>query len=64
MQCADIIEDVTIGYKLNPGESEAAMQQFAEEKGFEKCGLPPAVGAGIAAGFIVDKTAERAGISS
>jgi C_GCAxxG_C_C family probable redox protein len=59
--CADIIESVTIGHKLNPGESPEAMQQFAEEKGFEKCGLPPAVGAGFAAGFIIDKTAEREG---
>lgn len=59
VQCADIIETVTIGYRLNPGESEAAMQEFAREKGFEKCGLPPAVGAGLAAGFIIDKSAER-----
>jgi len=62
--CADIIESVTLGHKLNPGESPDAMHRFAEEKGFEKCGLPPAVGAGLAAGFIIDRTAEREGLLS
>ena len=61
--CADIIESVILGHRLNPGESPAAMQRFAQEKGFEKCGLPPAMGAGLAAGFIIDKTAERAGLT-
>lgn len=52
--CSDIIEKVTIGYKLNPGESDAAMMKFAGEKGFEKCGLPPGLGARIAAGLMID----------
>jgi C_GCAxxG_C_C family probable redox protein len=52
--CADIIETVILGRKLNPGESEAAMISFASEKGFEKCGLPPAIGARLAAGFMID----------
>jgi len=52
--CADIIEAVILGHKLNPGESEAAMISFAGEKGFEKCGLPPAIGARLAAGFMID----------
>ena len=52
--CADIIETVILGHKLNPGESEAAMISFAGEKGFEKCGLPPAIGARLAAGFMID----------
>jgi len=54
MYCADIIETVILGHKLNPGESEAAMMTFANEKGFEKCGLPPGVGASLAAEFIID----------
>jgi C_GCAxxG_C_C family probable redox protein len=54
MYCADIIETVVIGRKLNPGESDAAMMTFAGEKGFEKCGLPPGTGARLAAGFIID----------
>jgi C_GCAxxG_C_C family probable redox protein len=52
--CADIIETVILGHKLNPGESETAMISFAGEKGFEKCGLPPAIGARLAAGFMID----------
>jgi C_GCAxxG_C_C family probable redox protein len=52
--CADIIEKVIIGRKLNPGESEAAMIDFANAKGFEKCGLPPAIGVRLAAGFMID----------
>lgn len=52
--CADIIETVTIGYRLNPGESEEAMIAFAKEKGFEKCGLIPGIGVGLAADIIID----------
>ena len=52
--CADIIETVVIGKKLNPGESDAAMAAFAGEKGFEKCGLPPGMGAKLTAEFIID----------
>ncbi|NVL93623.1 MAG: C-GCAxxG-C-C family protein, partial [Desulfobacterales bacterium] len=40
MYCADIIETVILGHRLNPGESEEAMITFTNEKGFEKCGLP------------------------
>ena len=54
MYCADIIETVILGHKLNPGESEKAMMTFTNEKGFEKCGLPPAIGASLAAEFIID----------
>jgi C_GCAxxG_C_C family probable redox protein len=52
--CADIIETVTIGYRLNPGESEESMMTFAKEKGFEKCGLVPGTGARLAAELIID----------
>ncbi len=52
--CADIIETVILGHRLNPGDSEEAMMTFAGEKGFEKCGLPPAIGARLAAEFIID----------
>ena len=52
--CIDIIEKVTIGHRLNPGESDAAMATFAEEKGFEKCSMVPGLGARLAAEFIID----------
>ncbi|MBC8275489.1 MAG: C_GCAxxG_C_C family protein [Chloroflexi bacterium] len=54
MYCADIIETVILGHRLNPGESEAAMVAFTGEKGFEKCGLPPGIGVRLAAEFIID----------
>jgi C_GCAxxG_C_C family probable redox protein len=54
MYCADIIENVILGHRLNPGESEAAMVEFSKEKGFEKCGLPPGIGVRLAAGFMID----------
>jgi C_GCAxxG_C_C family probable redox protein len=52
--CADIIETVILGHKLNPGESDESMATFVAEKGFERCGLPPAIGVRLAAEFIID----------
>ena len=54
LYCSDIIETVILGRRLNPGDSEEAMMSFAGEKGFEKCGLPPGMGARLAAEFIID----------
>jgi hypothetical protein len=54
MYCSDIIENVILGHRINPGESEAAMVQFTHEKGFEKCGLPPGLGVRLAAEFMID----------
>jgi C_GCAxxG_C_C family probable redox protein len=54
IHCADIIETVILGHKLNPGESDQAMATFTAEKGFEKCGLPPGIGVRLAAEFIID----------
>jgi C_GCAxxG_C_C family probable redox protein len=54
MLCSDIIEHVILGHKINPGESEESMTTFANEKGFEKCGLPPGIGARLAAEFIIE----------
>lgn len=54
LYCADILEKVILGYRLNPGDSEEAMMTFAGDKGFEKCGLPPGIGVRIAAEFIID----------
>jgi C_GCAxxG_C_C family probable redox protein len=54
MYCADIIEKLILGHRLNPGESEAAMATFAAEQGFEKCALPPGIGARLAAEVIID----------
>lgn len=58
IHCAHIIENVTLGHRLNPGESPEAMELFAAEKGFQKCGLPPGVGVRLAAGIIIDSMKE------
>jgi C_GCAxxG_C_C family probable redox protein len=52
--CANILESVTIGHKINPGESDEAMAAFAQEKGFEKCGVPPGTAVRLAAGIIIE----------
>ena len=54
MYCADIIETVILGHRLNPGDSEEAMVAFASEQGFEKCGLPPGTGVRLAAETMID----------
>jgi len=54
MYCADIIETVILGHRLNPGDSEEAMIAFTNEQGFEKCGLPPGTGVRLAAETIID----------
>ena len=54
MYCADIIETVILGHRLNPGDSEEAMIAFSNEQGFEKCGLPPGTGVRLAAEIIID----------
>ena len=54
LYCADIIEKVILGHRLNPGDSEESMLTFAGEKGFEKCSLPPGIGVRLAAEFIID----------
>lgn len=54
MYCADIIETVILGTRINPGESEQAMMNFASQQGFEKCGLPPGTGVKLATEMMID----------
>jgi hypothetical protein len=39
---------------MDPGASEKNMEAFAKAQGFEKCGLPPGIGARLAAEFIIE----------
>lgn len=52
--CAEIQENVVFEKNMDPGASEDNMAAFAQAKGFEKCGLPPGIGASLAAGLIID----------
>jgi C_GCAxxG_C_C family probable redox protein len=57
MLCAEIQEHVVFGRNMDPGASEEHMAAFAQAKGFEKCGLPPGIGARLAAEFIIESMA-------
>lgn len=37
-----------------PGPNQEHMAAFAQAKGFEKCGLPPGLGARLAAQFMIE----------
>ena len=52
--CSEIQKHVIFGWNMDPGAGEEKMEAFAKAKGFEKCGLPPGIGARLAAGFIID----------
>ena len=52
--CPKLHEDVVFGRYMDPAASLENMQAFAEEKGFEKCGVFPGIGARIAAEIIID----------
>jgi C_GCAxxG_C_C family probable redox protein len=52
--CPKLHEDVVFGRYMNPAASPENMEAFAQEKGFEKCGVFPGTGARIAAEIIID----------
>jgi C_GCAxxG_C_C family probable redox protein len=54
LSCAEIQEHVIFGRNMDPGASEDHMAAFAQAKGFEKCGLPPGIGARLAAEVIIE----------
>ncbi|MBN1907650.1 MAG: C_GCAxxG_C_C family protein [Deltaproteobacteria bacterium] len=56
--CSDIQEKLIFGKNMDPGASAANMGAFASAKGFEKCGLPPGIGARLAAEFMIDRFPE------
>ena len=52
--CPKIQEDMIFGRYMDPAASEENMEAFALVKGFEKCGLPPGIGARLAAEVIIE----------
>jgi len=52
--CPSLHEDVVFGRYMDPAASPENMEAFALEKGFEKCGVFPGIGARIAAEIIID----------
>lgn len=55
--CPKIHEDIVFGRYMDPAASEENMEAFAEEKGFEKCGLLPGIGARLTAEIILESMA-------
>ena len=54
LRCSEIEEHVIFGRNMDPGASQEHMEAFAKAKGFEKCGLPPGIGARLASDFITE----------
>ena len=52
--CPTLHEDVVFGRYMDPAASPENMEAFAQEKGFEKCGVFPGTGARIATEIIID----------
>lgn len=52
--CPKLHEDVVFGRYMDPAASPENMEVFAREKGFEKCGVFPGIGARIASEIIIE----------
>ena len=57
--CAEIQENVIFGRYMDPRGSDENMQAFISEKGYEKCSLPPGIGARLAAEIIIESIQEH-----
>ncbi|MBW1782561.1 MAG: C_GCAxxG_C_C family protein [Deltaproteobacteria bacterium] len=53
-KCRKIHEDIIFGRYYNNADIEEGYAGFVRDKGFEKCGLPPGIGARIAARIIIE----------
>ncbi len=56
--CPKIQEDVVFGRYMDTRASDKNMEVFKQEKGYEKCSLPPGIGARIAAEIIIESIEE------
>lgn len=56
--CPKIQEDVIFGSYMNPRASQENFQAFQKAKGYEKCSLPPGIGARIASKIIIESMEE------
>ena len=52
--CPKLHENIVFGRYMDPAASSENMEIFAQEKGFEKCGVFPGTGARLAAEIIID----------
>ena len=59
LQCREIQEDAIFDRFMDPRASKENMQAFIEAKGYEKCTLPAAIGARIAAEIIIESMEQK-----
>ncbi len=57
--CPKIHETVVFDRYMDPRGSEANFEAFKEAQGYERCALPPGMGARIAAEIIIESMAEK-----
>jgi C_GCAxxG_C_C family probable redox protein len=58
--CPKIHEDVIFGTYMDPRGSQEKFQAFKNAKGYERCALPPGIGAKIAAEIIIESMEDAA----
>ena len=58
-KCREIHEKVVFGTFHDTADPEHGYSAFVADKGFEKCGLPPGIGARIAAEIIIEDMKRR-----
>ena len=58
--CPKIHEDLIFGTYMDPRNSQEKFQAFKDAKGYEKCALPPGIGARIAAEIIIEGMGDAA----
>ena len=58
--CPKIHEDIIFGTYMDPRGSQEKFQAFKNAKGYEKCALPPGIGARIAAEIIIESMEDAA----
>jgi C_GCAxxG_C_C family probable redox protein len=59
--CPTIQEDVIFGRYMDPRGSQENFEAFKKAKGYERCALPPGIGARIAAQIIIEDMEEDNG---
>jgi C_GCAxxG_C_C family probable redox protein len=58
-KCRELHENVIFGRYYNNADINEGYPGFVRDKGFEKCGLPPGIGARIAAQIIIEDMEKR-----
>ena len=56
--CPELQEDVIFGKYMDPRASKENFLSFQKAHGFEKCALPPGLGARLAAEIILESASE------